>query len=195
MNGSARNALLLLCLHTTLLFGCAGKTAPSPNVYFQSEVAAVSNNHSTKTNQLSVIIDLCVQKMLNSENGITADTTIAVADFVSLAANYDRPSVLGRYFGQAFLTALHKAGVSTVDYQTTGDIRVTPEGNLGLSQDYLELSNEVDANSVLVGTITSAPSGYNVHVRVVDNTSKRVIGADQFFLSKQEVNDSVRVSL
>ena len=195
MKGSIINALLLLCLTTPLLYGCVGKIAPSPNVYFQPEIAGGSSDAVSKNNQLSELVALSVQKMLSSQRGITANTTIAVADFVSLAANYDRPSMLGRYLGQAYLTALHNAGASTVDYQITGDIRVTPEGNLGLSQDYLELSNEVDANSVLVGTITSASSGYNVHIRVVDNASKRVIAADQFFLSKQEVNESVRVSL
>lgn len=186
---------ILMCLSVLLLLGCTNKAAPPPNDYFRAKIPVTPSSERGNYNQISEIIELSVQRILHSYSRITADTTVAVADFVSLAANYDRSPMLGRYLGQAFITALHNAGVFTVDYQVTGTIRVTPEGNLALTQDYLELPNEVDANSVLVGTITSTSRGYIIHVRMVDNVSKHVIGADQFFLSKQEVNDSVRVSL
>lgn len=195
MNGHAFYVLLVLGAHTLFAVGCTSKPPPTPNTYFQYQPVSEANYPSKSVAKLSSIIDVSIQKMLTSQNGITANTSVAVADFVTLAADYDRPTLLGRYLGQAYLTALHKAGVTTVDYQITGGIRITPEGNLGLSQDYLELANDVDANTVLVGTITPSQAGYTVHIRMVENASKHVLAADQFFLTKKMVKDSVSVSL
>ena len=195
MSRQSIKALVVTLLAVVCNTGCTGSKPLNSHRYFQTEVTPTIYTKPSEDNHLSATINLSVQKMLDSQHGITANTTIAVADFVTLTANYDRPSSLGRYLSQAYLTALHKAGLSTVDYQITGSIRVTPNGNLGLSQDYLELANDVEANTVVVGTITPALTGYTINVRMVDNASKHVIAADQFFLTKKKVKESVNASL
>ena len=182
----SRSGYCVLLAIIAFASGCSSTTTPVTDADFQytppltSHIAAVSQFIDKE-------VERSIQHMISGNDMALPTATAVVADFVTLTANYDQPSTLGRYLAQAYITGLHQAGIETLEFQATEAIRVTPDGNIALTQDYLELTSTVSASAVMVGTITPSEGSYNIHARLVDPKSKKILGASQFYLSKDIV--------
>ncbi|MFQ3288062.1 MAG: hypothetical protein ACI93V_000273, partial [Alteromonadaceae bacterium] len=83
-----------------------------------------------------VVKGLAVQ-MLKTSAFIKAKSPIAVASFVDLK-DLESTNWLGNQLSESFVHELQRHGLLIVDFKTTGNIRVTKEGDYVFSRDWQE---------------------------------------------------------
>lgn len=140
-----------------------------------------------------------MQQLLENMQFVNKTTPIAVADFVFLDSNFDHSPLLGQQLSEALSHEVHKLGIPVVDYRLTDYIRVSPQGSLALSKDYLELSGDIPIRYVLTGTLVESDNRVLVNARVIGIESKAIVASAQSeipkklltSLSSRNVNDGI----
>ncbi|NVK23966.1 MAG: hypothetical protein HWE10_03475 [Gammaproteobacteria bacterium] len=120
-----------------------------------------------------------MQELLSTLQYVNSATPVAVADFVFLGGDYQKSTLLGKQLAEAFTHEVHKLGIPVVDYKLTDYIRVSPQGSLALTQDYLELSGDLPIRYVLTGTLVEQQDEILVNARVVGIKSKAIVASAQ----------------
>ncbi len=121
-----------------------------------------------------------------TNTSISAKTPIAVTSFVDLQ-NLDSTSWLGNSVSEAFIYQLQHRGFKVVDFKTTGNIRVTQQGDFALSRDWKDLAQEQKVSYVLTGTMLRQEGGVLVNARVVAMRSRIVVASAQGFLPADRI--------
>lgn len=120
-----------------------------------------------------------MQELLANMQFVNKTTPVAVADFVFLDSNFRGSTLLGQQLSEALSHEVHKLGIPVVDYRLTDYIRVSPQGSVALSKDYLELSGDIPIRYVLTGTLVGAGSKVLVNARVIGIESKAIVASAQ----------------
>ena len=63
---------------------------------------------------------------------------------------------------------LNRRGEVVVDFKTTGNIQVTPQGDFVMSRNYKDLSSRLPISRILTGTFSRNQQGILVNARIID---------------------------
>ena len=110
------------------------------------------------------------------------DISIAVTSFVDLDNSLTKSSQLGNQLSESFIHQLQQFGYGIVDFKTTDQILVNPQGDFVFSREVENLANKRVASHVLSGTLIYRSSGVEVNTRIIDVQSKRVVASSQKLL-------------
>jgi TolB-like protein len=102
---------------------------------------------------------------------------VAVASFVHLDSQLTNTDTLGNQLAEAFIAELRKVGIMVNDHKVTGNIMVTPSGDLAFSRDIRYLKGRQAIGYVLTGTMVRNSKGMVINARVVGLTSNTVVAA------------------
>ena len=148
-----------------------------------------------------VVKGLAVQ-MLKTSAFIKAKSPIAVASFVDLK-DLESTNWLGNQLSESFVHELQRHGLLIVDFKTTGNIRVTKEGDYVFSRDWQELPERQIIDYVVTGTMVEQAEGVIVNARMIGIQSKVVVASAQAFIPawvigdefthQQNINNSVKM--
>lgn len=120
-----------------------------------------------------------MQDLLSNLQYVGPSTPVAVADFVMLDSDFNSSNLIGQQLSQAFIHEVHKLGVPVVDYKLTDYIRVSPQGDLALTKDFLELNADLPIKYILTGTLLDDGDNTIVNARIVGVESKAVVASAQ----------------
>ena len=72
-----------------------------------------------------------------------------------------------------------------MDFKTTGNIQVTPQGDFVMSRNYKDLSSRLPISRILTGTFSRNQQGILVNARIIDLRTKMVETTAQSLIPKQ----------
>jgi TolB-like protein len=159
----------------------------NPDSFFQNNFQEKQLPARTKSRKHSTINHYArgmMQSLANNMQYVNDKTPVAVASFVYLDDKLDNATLIGNQLSEAFMHELYQYGLPVVDFKSTDYIRVTPEGDFIFSRDYLELSEQVNIQYVLSGTMVQVENGALINVRMIGVKSKAVVGTTQGFIPK-----------
>lgn len=136
-----------------------------------------------------------MQDLVSNLQYVTHATPMMVTSFVFLDSDLATSNLLGNQIAESFVHEIHKFGIPVIDFKTTDYIRITHSGDFVLSRDFLELKGSVQADYVLLGTLTKQQGGVIVNARIVGFKSKAVVASAQGFLPADIANSLLNNSL
>lgn len=132
-----------------------------------------------------------MQDLVGNLQYVNGRTPIAISSFVFLDGSYEYADIVGKQLSESLMHEVHKYGIPLVDYKATDFIRVTPNGDFVLSQDFLDLDGDLPIKYVVTGTMVKHVSGYLVNARVIGLSSKAVVGTAQTILPTSVINSLI----
>lgn len=123
-----------------------------------------------------------MQDLIANLQYVNSTTPLAVTSFALLDGDYNQTNLLGKQIAESFIHEVHKFGIPVIDFKTTDYIRVTPNGDFILSQDYLELKDGLPIRYVIAGTLVKHQGGFLVNARILGVESKAVVASAQNFI-------------
>ena len=135
---------------------------------------------------MDFFIEGMAEKLIESNQYLTARTPLAVTSFVDLQ-DMDATNWLGNSVSEGLIYQMQQRGYTVVDYKVTGGIKVTPDGDFALSRNWQELSAEQPVDYVLTGTMLRQSAGVLVNARIIGIRSRVVIASAQGFLPADRI--------
>ena len=178
------------------------ETPRQASLAFQNDYrnTLLSNMNKTKRQQpnqarhnkdINYYVRGLMQQLVGNMQYVNTSTPMAITSFVMLDSDYQRSDILGKQIAESFIHEVHKFGMPVHEIKTTDDIRVTPQGVIILSKDYLELEGDLPIKYVVAGTMTQQLNGMLINARVIGLESKAVVASAQGFLPTAIVNGLV----
>ena len=176
---------VVLCGCTTLTEMTAGdnQTTSGSSMYQQGTMQ--SEAASGRSLELADYVKEMIADMALNMRNVDENAKVAVTSFVRSSSDYTQTEPLSLELADVFISELHKFGFTAIDFKVTSYIRVSPDGDFVLTRDYLELSDTVDADYVLVGTYNQHKNNIVVHARIVDLESQTVLATGDTRLPRQ----------
>mgnify|MGYP005989842723 CR=1 FL=1 len=132
-----------------------------------------------------------MQDLVSNLQYVSSKTPMAVTSFVFLDGSYEHADLVGKQVSESFIHEVHKYGIPVVDFKSTDYLRVSPNGDFVLSQDFLDLDGNLPIKYVITGTMVKHVSGYLINARVIGLKSKAVVGTAQGFLPSKVVKSLI----
>ncbi len=169
-----------------LLSGCTGHqpSAEQPYVMDKNHVEVLPR-HS-----LDYFVDAMARQLVASNKNLVGGGSVAVASFVDLQ-QMDQTNWLGNLMADSFIYQLQQRGLTVLDYKTTGQIRVTPQGDFALSRNWRDLQKAYRVDNVLTGTMLRQGSGVQINARIIRFSDRVVIATAQGFLPADRLGRSI----
>ncbi|MBT0587284.1 FlgO family outer membrane protein [Alteromonas oceanisediminis] len=165
-----------------------GRSPSASGLHYQSETFDSALRQPSSDNRLHHYVKDMVSQMMANTKGMEADSTVIITHFTEADSDYNATNKLGFALAESFLVELHQAGLNTIDYKVSNSVRVTPSGDFALSNDFLELNSEIQANYVLVGTMVDQHHGVVVNARIVDLTNNVILAASSRLIPREALN-------
>ncbi len=131
---------------------------------------------SSQANLNDTIIDIANQLKQSTILKDEDKSTIAVTTFVDLN-KFDKTTPFGRILGESMISELFVRGFNVADFRGQGAISISNDGEFYITRDISKLKNEVSNTYVLVGTYTKIEKDILINVRIIDNTTGKVISS------------------
>ncbi|WP_299081340.1 FlgO family outer membrane protein [uncultured Paraglaciecola sp.] len=148
----------------------------------------LNSNISRKNVNINHYVRDIMQDLVSNMRGVSNTSPIVVSSFVVLDDDLSSSGTLGNQIAESFIHEIHKFGIPAIDFKTTDYIRITKSGDFVLSRDYLELTTQIAAEYVLLGTLTKQQGGTLVNARIVAFKTKAVMASAQGFLPSHITN-------
>ena len=177
--------LILSATVLALLAGCAGTTAPRPEVTYEEAAA----NKFVVTNR-----DAISKLFAGFDLASLVDTPVLVATIVNVN-DMRRSAPLGRTLSEQYATHMVNAGFNVKEMKLRGDVFVKEEtGELLLSREIKEIAQSHHANYVLVGTYSTAASVTYVSLKFVRTEDSRIVrGYDYALPNDKDITKLLQV--
>jgi TolB-like protein len=178
--------ILLTSVIIALLGGCADSNInPATQDLPMTELPQINMVKKPKTPYISkqskdlnkIIIDIANQ--LESTNTIDLKNdkgTIAVTSFVNLNS-LSKTSKFGRLLGESMLNELFSRNFYVSDFRGRGVIYVNQNGEFYITRKVSKLQTEVPNSYVLVGTYSKIGINTFLNVRILNNTTGKVVAS------------------
>lgn len=161
----------------------------------QRAVWGMQNEETKRSKNINHYARGIMQSLLSNLQYVGPATPVAVANFVDLSGDFNSSSLIGKQLSEAFMHEVHKLGIPVVDYKLTDYIRVTDNGDLAMSKDFLELSGDIPIRYVLTGTLVEDGDATLVNARIVGIESKAIVASAQGVLPNDVVKHFKRSTL
>ncbi|MGL4455567.1 MAG: FlgO family outer membrane protein, partial [Plesiomonas sp.] len=139
---------------------------------------------------LDYFVDAMARQLVASNKNLVGGGSVAVASFVDLQ-QMDQTNWLGNLMADSFIYQLQQRGLTVLDYKTTGQIRVTPQGDFALSRNWRDLQKAYQVDNVLTGTMLRQGSGVQINARIIRFSDRVVIATAQGFLPADRLGRSI----
>ncbi|MGY4108831.1 FlgO family outer membrane protein [Aeromonas encheleia] len=134
--------------------------------------------------ELNWLVARMTEQLMQRKSPTTLTEPIAVASFVDLDTLKDT-NWMGLQIEESFIYELNRRGEVVVDFKTTGNIQVTPQGDFVLSRNYRDLSSRLPISRILTGTFSRNQQGILVNARIIDLRTKMVETTAQSLIPQQ----------
>ncbi len=144
---------------------------------------AVSTHKTVQTNYVNpTSLDTAINNIADQlKVGTTLDFksnkgTIAVTSFVDLN-QLSKTTQFGRILGESMISELFKRGFNVSEFRGQGAISVNKHGEFYITRDIQKLNMEVPNTYVLVGTYAQIEDKTLLNIRIIDNSSGKLIAS------------------
>jgi TolB-like protein len=129
--------------------------------------------------QLNDYVAQMAMQLVETFHLFPVESRVAVASFVDLDSELNRTNIIGNQLAEAFIHQFQQFGINVVDFKTTRDIQVTPNGDFVFSRNHSQLDMLQQIDYVLSGTMVFTPRGIIVNARVINFRTKVVAASSQ----------------
>ncbi len=140
----------------------------------------------TPRHTMDYFIESLTKQLVESNTTLSAISPIAITSFVDLQ-QMDQTNWLGNSVTEGFIFQLQRRGFKVIDYKTTGNIRVTNQGDFAFSRDWKELVQDQEVDYVLTGTMLRQDGGVLINARVIGMQNRMVVASAQGFLPADRI--------
>ncbi|AZL85492.1 MULTISPECIES: FlgO family outer membrane protein [Aliivibrio] len=140
----------------------------------------------TPRHTMDYFIESLTEQLITSNTTLSARSPIAITSFVDLQ-QMDQTNWLGNSVTEGFIFQLQRRGFKVIDYKTTGNIRVTQQGDFAFSRDWKELVQEQQVDYVLTGTMLRQDGGVLINARIIGMQTRVVVASAQGFLPADRI--------
>lgn len=118
-------------------------------------------------------------ELISNIDHVKADSVIATSSFVFVDSDYKNTPTFAKQIQESFSYEFHRLGQPIIEIKSTGYIRVLPEGDFALSNDFFELKRSQPIDYILMGTLTRLVDGIQVNAKLVGVKSHAIVAASQ----------------
>ena len=127
-------------------------------------------NENTVPNDTPKLVDIVsdmADQLLASFPEKKMSSNILITTIVDID-NYKKTDKLGRLLSEQFIHQLHIRKFHIIDYKVPDVIQILPNGDFALTRDIKKLRTHIDADRLLVGTMSKTAIGTQVNVRIMN---------------------------
>ncbi len=129
--------------------------------------------------------------ILNNISHVNSTSSIVTTSFIFVDGDYQTSPVFARQLQESFSYEFHRVGQPVIEIKSLGFVRVTPDGDLGLSTDFTELKSVHFIDYILVGTLVQTIDGVMVNAKLVGAKSHAIVAAAQQFIPQEFINNFI----
>lgn len=129
--------------------------------------------------------------ILTNIRHVKPTATIATTSFVFLDSDFQSSPTFAKQLQESLSYEFHRLGQTVIEVKSTGFIRVTPDGDFGLSTDFTDLKLKHDIDYVLVGTLAQKTSGVQVNAKLVGVNSSAIVAASHELIPQHYIDQYV----
>ncbi|NVK54232.1 MAG: hypothetical protein HWE26_01345 [Alteromonadaceae bacterium] len=172
--------MLAVALQSCSLTDNKGDSSPANNSAHLYQPGTMQHSQDRHLAQnIQGYAKLMVDDMAINMRNLDPEAKIAVTTFVRIDSDLTQTSALSLELAEAFMSELHRFGLTTVDFKAADYIRVTDNGDFVMTRDYLELKENISASYALLGTYLVQHNGISVHARIVELSSQTVLATGE----------------
>lgn len=194
--------VMLICLN---LSGCAlsdifssSTKTPDNNMSMSKQIPDSSkadvddklrlHNQTAPQRNINFYVRGLMQDLVSNLQFVNERTPVAVTSFVLLDSHLQETNLLGNQIAESLMHEIHKFGIPVLDFKTSQNLLITPEGDFLFSRDPKKISQDLPIHYVFAGTLVKHQGGYLVNARVLGLNSKAVIASAQSFIPSEVSN-------
>ena len=129
--------------------------------------------------------------LLSNINHVKPNSSIVTTSFIFVDGDYQNSPIFARQLQESFSYEFHRIGQPVIEVKSTGYVRVTPQGDFGLSVDFTELNPLHSIDYILVGTLAKTIEGVQVNAKLVGAKSHAIVAAAQQFIPQRYIDTFV----
>lgn len=123
---------------------------------------------------------------------VKPDSIFATSSFVFIDSDYKHSPNFAKQIQESFSYEFHRLGQPIIEIKSTGYIRVLPEGDFALSNDFFELKHSQPIDYILMGTLTRLIDGVQVNAKLVGAKSHAIVAASQIIIPKAVIESVLK---
>lgn len=175
----------------SLLVACSSSDSDTQGYYANEQ----ANTHKITMETMPVhaindVVKVMTNNLIKSSDYVSPKTPVAVASFVNLD-DLESTHWLGNQLAESLVYELQHHGLKVIDYKTTGNIRVTPEGDFVQSRDWQQLPSRQLIDYVVTGTMTKQDGGVLVNARIIGMKSNVVVATSQAYIPDWVIGEEI----
>ena len=180
-------AITLPCL----LVACSSSEQENQD-YYQTD----DSNHQQITAEnmpvhaINDVVKVMADNLVKSSDYVSPSTPVAVASFVNLD-DLESTHWLGNQLSESLIYELQHHGLKVVDFKTTGNIRVTKNGDFVQSRDWQQLPSRQIIDYIVTGTMAKQDGGVMVNARIIGMKSHIVVATSQAYIPDWVVGEQI----
>ena len=144
----------------------------------------------TKQEQLPTInhyIKALCQNLVGNMDYANNKSVFGVTTFAFTDSNLKTAPKYAHHISEALLHEMHMFGLPVIDFKSTGEIQVTPNGDFSHSRNYQELKSKAKINYLVTGTFTPLNDGVWVNAKIIGMASHAVVASGQIFIPERVI--------
>jgi len=163
-----------------------------PDTVMEEEIAAPADIKTVAMVKDKMNIDYFAKEMvhdiLTNIHHVKPTSGVVTTSFIFIDGDYQSSPVFARQLQENFSYELHKVGMPVIDLKSTSFVRITPDGDLGLSKDFTELESSHVVDYILVGTLAQTRKGVQVNAKLVGAKTHTIVAAAQQFIPQYYID-------
>jgi len=145
----------------------------------------------TPYRNLNDYVRVLTHELISNMNHVKPHSILAASSFVYIDSNFLSTPNFARQIQESFIYEFHIVGQSIIEFKSTGFIRILPEGDFALSNDYTELKSIQPIDYILMGTLTELMDGVQVNAKIVGVRSDAVVAAAQIIIPRNVIDNII----
>jgi len=129
--------------------------------------------------------------ILSNISYLSATSSIVTTSFIFVDGDYQNSPVFARQLQESFSYEFHRIGQPVIELKSTGYVRITPDGDLGLSTDFTDLKSVHFIDYILVGTLAQTIGGVQVNAKLIGAKSHAIVAAAQQFIPQSYIDNFI----
>lgn len=177
--------VVLLCFP---LMSCSMMSEPLNN-------HKVEKVHINKISKRKLNINYYAKEMthdiLSNISHLRSTSSIVTTSFIYIDGDYQASPLFARQLQESFNYEFHRVGQPVIEIKSTGYVRITPDGDLGLSTDFTDLKSNHFIDYILVGTLAQTHGGVHVNAKLIGAKSHAIVAAAQQFIPQSYIDNFI----
>lgn len=140
---------------------------------------------------LNDYVKTLTHELVSNMTHVKPQSVLASASFVFVDGDFLSTPTFAKQIQESFIYEFHKIGQPIIEFKSTGFIRILPEGDFALSNDYTELKSTQPIDYILTGTLTELREGIQVNAKVVGVKTHAVVAAAQIVIPREIIDNVI----